>query len=62
VRSRIWQGSAYTRDEYIRTVTATTEDLLDNPTAVSHRLIMPLLRGLGVADLYRSRTSDVQTP
>jgi hypothetical protein len=57
-----WQGSAYTRDEYIRTVTATTEDLLDNPTAVSHRLIMPLLRGLGVADLYRSRTSDVQTP
>jgi hypothetical protein len=45
-------GSPYTRDEYERTTSASTEELVNAPYAVAERLVAPLLRGLGIAPLY----------
>lgn len=45
-------GHPYTRDDYERVTTATTEQLVNTPEAVADQLVMPLLRGLGVAARY----------
>ena len=45
-------GHAYTRDEYEKTTSATTEELVNAPHAVTERLVAPLLRGLGIASRY----------
>jgi hypothetical protein len=47
-----WPGHPYTRDDYERITTATTEQLVNTPKAVADQLVMPLLRGLGVAARY----------
>lgn len=49
-------GHPYTRDDYERTTTATTEQLVNTPRAVADQLVMPLLRGLGVAARYAATT------
>jgi hypothetical protein len=49
-----WPGHPYTRDDYERTTTATTEQLVNTPKAVADQLVTPLLRGLGVAARYSS--------
>ena len=45
-------GSPYSRDEYERATSASTEELADAPHAVAERLVAPLLRGLGIAPRY----------
>jgi hypothetical protein len=45
-------GHPYTRDEYERVTSASTEELVNAPHAVAERLLAPLLRGLGIAPLY----------
>jgi hypothetical protein len=45
-------ASPYTRDEYERATSASTEELVNAPYAVAERLVAPLLRGLGIAPLY----------
>ena len=45
-------GSPYSRDDYQRVTSASTEELVVGPAAVVERLVAPLLRGLGVAPLY----------
>lgn len=47
-----WIGNPYTRDEYEKTTSATTEELVNAPHAVTERLVAPLLRGLGIASRY----------
>jgi hypothetical protein len=49
-------GHPYTRDDYERITTATTEQLVNTPRAVADQLVMPLLRGLGVAAPYAAPT------
>jgi hypothetical protein len=48
-------GSPYTRDEYERVTSASTEELVNTPHAVAERLVAPLLRGLGIAPRYLPR-------
>jgi hypothetical protein len=45
-------GHPYTRDEYERSTSASTEELVNAPHAVAGRLVAPLLRGLGIAQRY----------
>jgi hypothetical protein len=45
-------GHPYTRDEYERVTSASTEELVNAPHAVAERLVAPLLRGLGIAPRY----------
>jgi hypothetical protein len=45
-------GSPYTRDEYERVTSASTEELVNTPHAVAEHLVAPLLRGLGIAPRY----------
>jgi hypothetical protein len=45
-------GNPYSRDEYEKVTSASTEELINAPHAVTERLAAPLLRGLGVASLY----------
>jgi hypothetical protein len=45
-------GHAYTRDEYQRLTSASTEEMVTAPDAVAERLVAPLFRGLGIARLY----------
>jgi hypothetical protein len=45
-------GNPYTRDEYERVASASTEELVKAPHAVAERLVAPLLRGLGIAPRY----------
>jgi hypothetical protein len=45
-------GHPYTRDEYQRITSASTEELVNAPHAVAERLVAPLLRGLGIAPRY----------
>jgi hypothetical protein len=45
-------GNPYTRDEYRRVTSASTEELVNAPHAVAGRLVAPLLRGLGIATRY----------
>jgi hypothetical protein len=45
-------GYPYTRDDYERTTTAATEELINAPQAVTERLLAPLLRAVGVAPRY----------
>jgi hypothetical protein len=45
-------GHPYTRDEYERVTSASTEELVNAPHAVAERLVAPLLRGLGIAQQY----------
>ena len=45
-------GHPYTRDEYERVTSASTEELVNAPHAVAERLVARLLRGLGVAPRY----------
>jgi len=45
-------GSPYTRDEYERVTSASTEELVNAPHAVAERLVAPLLRGLDIAPRY----------
>jgi Schlafen, AlbA_2 len=45
-------GHPYTRDDYERVTSASTEELVNAPHAVAERLVAPLLRGLGVAPRY----------
>ena len=45
-------GNPYSRDEYERVTSASTEELVNAPHAVAERLVAPLLRGLGVAPQY----------
>ena len=46
------RGNPYSRGEYERVTTASTEELVVAPEVVTERLVAPLLRGLGVAPLY----------
>jgi hypothetical protein len=45
-------GNPYSRDEYERATSASTEELVNAPHAVAERLVAPLLRGLGIAPRY----------
>ncbi|WP_291408886.1 helix-turn-helix domain-containing protein [Actinophytocola sp.] len=45
-------GHPYTRDEYERVTSASTEELVNAPHAITERLLAPLLRGLGIAPQY----------
>jgi hypothetical protein len=45
-------GNPYSRDEYERVTSASTEELVNAPHAVAERLVAPLLRGLGIAPRY----------
>jgi hypothetical protein len=45
-------GHPYSRDEYERVTSASTEELVNAPHAVAERLVAPLLRGLGIASRY----------
>jgi hypothetical protein len=45
-------GNPYSRDEYERVTSASTEELVNAPHTVAERLVAPLLRGLGVAPRY----------
>jgi hypothetical protein len=45
-------GNAYSRDDYEKVTTASTEELANAPHAVAERLVGQLLRGLGIAQKY----------
>lgn len=45
-------GNPYTREEYERVASASTEELINAPHAVAERLLAQLLRGLGIAPRY----------
>jgi hypothetical protein len=45
-------GNPYSRDDYERVTSASTEELVNSPHAVAERLVAPLLRGLGIAPRY----------
>jgi len=45
-------GNPYSRDDYEKVTSATTEELINAPHAVAERLVAPLLRGLGIAPRY----------
>jgi len=49
---RSWPGNPYSREEYEKTTSASTEELLNAPHAVAERLVAPLLRGLGIGSRY----------
>ncbi len=45
-------GNPYSRGEYEKVTSASTEELLNAPHAVTERLAAPLLRGLGIGSRY----------
>jgi Schlafen, AlbA_2 len=45
-------GNSYSRGEYEKVTSASTEELLSAPHAVTGRLVAPLLRGLGIGPRY----------
>ena len=45
-------GNPYSREEYEKVTSASTEELLNAPHAVAERLVAPLLRGLGIGPRY----------
>ncbi len=45
-------GNPYSRDDYDKVTTASTEELANTPHAVAGRLLGQLLRGLGIAQKY----------
>ena len=45
-------GNPYSREEYEKVTSASTEELLNAPHAVTERLAAPLLRGLGIGSRY----------
>jgi hypothetical protein len=45
-------GNPYSREEYEKITSASTEELLNAPHAVTERLVAPLLRGLGIGPRY----------
>ena len=45
-------GNSYSRREYEKVTSASTEELLSAPHAVTERLVAPLLRGLGIGPRY----------
>lgn len=45
-------GNPYSRGEYEKVTSASTEELLNAPHAVAERLVAPLLRGLGIGPRY----------
>jgi hypothetical protein len=45
-------GNPYSRDEYEKATSASTEELVNAPHAVAERLLAQLLRGLGIAQKY----------
>ena len=45
-------GNQYSRDEYEKVTSASTEELINAPHAVAERLLAQLLRGLGIAQQY----------
>ena len=45
-------GNPYSREEYEKLTSASTEEMLDAPHAVAERLAAPLLRGLGIGSRY----------
>jgi hypothetical protein len=47
-----WPGNPYSRDDYERVTSTSTEELVNAPHAVAERLVAPLLRGLGIAPRY----------
>lgn len=49
---RSWPGNPYSREEYEKITSASTEELLNEPHAVAERLFAPLLRGLGIGPRY----------
>lgn len=49
---RSWPGNPYSRGEYEKVTSASTEELLNAPHAVTERLVAPLLRGLGIGPRY----------
>jgi hypothetical protein len=49
---RGWPGNPYSREEYEKVTSASTEELLNAPHAVAERLVAPLLRGLGIGPRY----------
>lgn len=51
-------GVKYGRDVYERTTVATVEEMATAAPDVTERLIMPLLRGLGVSHQYKSNQPD----
>ena len=45
-------GNPYSRGQYEKVTSASTEELLSAPHAVTERLVAPLLRGLGIGPRY----------
>lgn len=45
-------GNPYSREEYEKVTSASTEELINAPHAVVERLVAPLLRGLGIGPRY----------
>jgi hypothetical protein len=45
-------GNPYSRNGYEKSISASTEELVNAPHAVAERLVAPLLRGLGIAPQY----------
>jgi hypothetical protein len=45
-------GNPYSREEYEKVTSASTEELINAPHAVAERLLAQLLRGLGIAQQY----------
>lgn len=45
-------GNPYSREEYEKLTSASTEEMLNAPHAVAERLVAPLLRGLGIGPRY----------
>jgi hypothetical protein len=45
-------GNPYSRDDYEKVTSASTEELINAPHAVAERLLAQLLRGLGIAQKY----------
>lgn len=45
-------GNPYSREEYEKVTSASTEEMLNAPHAVAERLVAPLLRGLGIGSRY----------
>lgn len=51
-------GNPYSRDDYEKVTSASTEELINSPHAVAERLLAYLLRGLGIAHRYLPYNPD----
>jgi hypothetical protein len=45
-------GNPYSREEYEKVTSASTEEMLNAPHTLAERLVAPLLRGLGIGPRY----------